>query len=290
MCHQVLFDYTLKMWDMYSDVPKLAYGHFHEGHDLQQTVGVMDKQIPGYIKDIMKDNNTIVYFMSDHGANSIHNRPFLNIIVPVWWMKENNLEDILFNNQEALFSAYDLHKTLKHSVSMPDPPQDLPDIWSKYEPSISLFESIIPANRTCIPARIPPNHCFCEPWKEPWEVKKKITDSDYQWLTDLCMKAINSESGIESGLCPKFTFKSVDLVAWKDPAEEKNIRYWMLEITTNEGNPNRYVMSVRENLLSSQHQDAVIQSLKQITRYFKYERCTPRGASPEFCVCSDENT
>lgn len=110
------------MWQVYDDVPKYAYMHFHEGHDNQQVAGVMDMDIPNYIEEIMEDQNTIVFFMSDHGANSIHNRPFLNIILPTWWMEKFNLEGVLFDNQEKLFSAFDLHKTLKHIVTMPEEP------------------------------------------------------------------------------------------------------------------------------------------------------------------------
>jgi len=223
--------------------------------------------------------------MSDHGANSIHNRPFLNFIVPTWWMDKYELENILFNNQEALFSAYDLHKTLKHAATLPEDPE-VPPEWSNYHPSISLFESIIPINRTCLTSRIPPNHCFCEPWKEPWEINKKITDKEYDWLTKMMVKAINAEPGIVAGLCPPFTFKAIDQVAWKDPKEEPNTRYWNVEITMKEGHPHRYTISVKENLRVPNHQDVQILSLKQITRYVGYEGCTPRGASPEFCVCS----
>jgi len=286
MCHQHMFDYTKQMWDIYWDVPKMCYIHFHEGHDLQQTAGVMDNEIPGYIDDIMSDNNTIVFFMSDHGAGPIHNRPFLNIIVPIWWMEENRLEEILYGNQEQLFSGYDLHKTLKHAISMPNLPE-VPAAWANYYPSISLFEKLLPVNRTCLVARIPPNHCFCEPWREPSEIRKKLTDPSYNWLVDVMMDAINTEPGIQQKLCPEFTMDTIDMIAWKEPKEETGVRYWMIELTMKEGNPpNRYVMSLQE--LIGNTNGFNILSLKQITRYFKYEKCTPRGASPEFCVCKDD--
>jgi hypothetical protein len=147
MAHEHIFKYTADLFRVYPDVPKYSYVHFHEGHDLQQTAGVLDESIPRFIEQIMSmDNNTVIYFMSDHGAGFVHNRPFLNIILPIDWMEEHNLEEILYNNQEQLFSAYDLHKTLKHTVTMPDLPP-VPEVWSNHYPSISLFESIIPANR-----------------------------------------------------------------------------------------------------------------------------------------------
>src|SRR5258708_7727954 len=97
------------------------------------------------------------------------------------------------------------------------------------------------------------------------------------------MSAINEESGIKQKLCPEFTLKSIDLIAWKDPWEEKGIRYWMVELTMEEGHPpNRYVMSLKEilDMQLPEHRNHNILSLKQITRYFKYEKCTPSGASP----------
>lgn len=141
--------------------------------------------------------------------------------------------------------------------------------------------------RTCITARISPNHCFCEPWREPWEVKKKIYDEDYAWLIEIMMNHINEEPGIANKLCPSFSLQSIDLIAWKDPKEEVNVRYWMVEISMKEGNPHRYTMSLKENLQmdATNHSQYEVLMLKQITRYFKYEKCTPKGASPEFCVC-----
>jgi len=86
-----------------------------------------------------------------------------------------------------------------------------------------------------------------------------------------------------------FHKKSVDLVAWKDPKEERDVRYWMVEMTMQEGHPHRYTMSFKQDLSNQQKQKGTVQSLKQITRYFMYQSCTPQGASPEFCVCDKES-
>jgi len=116
------------------------------------------------------------------------------------------------------------------------------------------------------------------------KLEKKPTDPAYYWLKEIMMKAIAEEPGIKSGLCPPFTFSSVDLVAWKDPKEEPGIRYWMIEITMKEGHPHRYVMNYRQVADTPDHKGSIL-SLKQITRYFMYQSCTPQGASPEFCIC-----
>ena len=142
--------------------------------------------------------------------------------------------------------------------------------------------------RTCITARIPPNHCFCEPWREPWEVKKKKDDPEYAWLVDVMMKSINNDNGIREGLCPSFHFQNVDLLAWKIPKEESNVRYWMLEASMKEGHPHKYTMSLKEYLNAPNHKNYQILMLKQITRYYMYEKCTPKGASPEFCICKND--
>jgi len=98
------------------------------------------------------------------------------------------------------------------------------------------------------------------------------------------MNAINVEPGIKAGLCPRFSFTSVDLIAWKDPKEEIGVRYWMVEITMKEGHPHRYVMNYKENIQNNNHGGSIL-SLKQIARYHMYQPCTPQGASPEFCIC-----
>jgi len=183
--------------------------------------------------------------------------------------------------RKKLFGAYDLHKTLKHIVTIPQPPK-VPANWVNFYPSLSLFEKI-PEERTCITARIPPNHCFCEPWKEPWEESRTMNDPQYSWLVNKMMDFINNEAGILARLCPQFTFDTVDLVAWKEPTEEPGKRYWMVEVTMKEGHPNRYVMNLEQP--DKLTDDGKIISVKQITRYWMYQKCAPRGASPEFCVC-----
>lgn len=97
------------------------------------------------------------------------------------------------------------------------------------------------------------------------------------------MGAINSESGIAAGLCNKFTFDKVDLVAWKISKEQPTVRYWMIEATMKEGHPHRYTMNLEQTDKSIKNGNII--SLKQITRYWMYQECTPKGGSPEFCIC-----
>lgn len=81
-------------------------------------------------------------------------------MIPNWILEEfpemaKNLE----KNQHRLVTMYDLHKTLKHISTYPEPPPPGPN--EKLDPawSLSIFEEIEP--RSCKQAHIPEELCSC---------------------------------------------------------------------------------------------------------------------------------
>jgi len=277
-------------------------------------------------------NDTVVIFLSDHGALHLHNRPFLHVLAPRWLLdSRDGLEQHLYEHQMNLISGFDVHQTLRHLAVWPEHDR-LTTLFSnnsniQYRASISLFDvnSKVEESRGAEDARIPLEHSFCEPWIVPWMLKQKI--SDYNWLVEFSMRALNSDVAIRNGICPAFTLNETNNVGWKSVSGKPGLTVYQVELTCNEGNPNKYhlylhglsaeyisqmnppvkvedikslkstTISMKEfyrhkyyNLKTKSIESVVLSvvRLKQITRYQAFEECTPEGASPEFCVCQKE--
>ena len=125
---------------------------------------------------------SIFVFMADHG---LHFGPFLEtaqgqveyklppliMSLPRWLLNEHpEIRQHLYENQDMLVTHWDLHHTLKHLVTYPATPRDLP-----FVKSYSLFGHI--PGRTCAEAGIPGEFCLCDPWK-PYPLAKWAVDAD----------------------------------------------------------------------------------------------------------------
>jgi hypothetical protein len=190
----------------------------------------------------------VVVFMSDHGAGEVHNRPFLHMLMPRTLIAQQpEIERTLFHNQLALVSAYDLHRTFHHFATFPERPPLLRSSL-QFRPSYSLLETPIDLARTCEDARVPLDHCFCEPWTVHWMINREL--DDFLWLSQFAMHALNSDAGIRDARCPRFHWNRTDNLGWKFEQKTKRT-LWQLELVTNEGNPNRYHLYVTQMGLES---------------------------------------
>lgn len=295
-------------------------------------LNALDLEFSRFFTQLERLNDTVVIFISDHGALHLHNRPFLHVLTPRWVLDSSEgLEQHLYEMQMKLISGFDIHQTLRHLAVWPQHDR-LSTLFSnnsniQQRPSISMFDvrNNIFENRTAEEARIPLEHSFCEPWVVPWMVKKQYTD--FNWLVDFSMRAINSDSAIRSGACPTFHLKEINNVGWKSVAGVAGLTVFQVELTCVEGNPNKYhlylhshtddninkmdppvdvqpiynltatTINMKEfyrfkyyNLTAKAIQSTILSivRLKQITRYQAFEQCTPEGASPEFCVCESD--
>jgi hypothetical protein len=112
-------------------------------------------------------NNTLLILFGDHGLrygfvrSSVLGRmeerlPFLSFTFPPWFQSSYpQLHANLRRNAEVLTSHFDIHATLRHILTYPKEPRDLPH-------GKSLLTNI--GWRTCEQAGIPFHYCPCLNW------------------------------------------------------------------------------------------------------------------------------
>lgn len=181
----------------------------------------------------------------------------------------------------------------------------------------SLFTPL-PRNRSCVAAGITREHCaprlgiavrevtLCKMHaqlsevtkrelsrvqadlaKEPLSEDRQIicdTASDlFGWQVVTQINALNGDN-----TCQRFTFGGIERI--EDEGSISASRRFRLRIATLEGSPPRvFDVSVSiPNLAKTLYLS--VEHVIQVTRYQKYEHCTPPGASAMICVCSQGET
>ncbi|GIX73717.1 uncharacterized protein CEXT_20841 [Caerostris extrusa] len=172
--HKVMLDWLRHFYDVYSDVPKFAFGfHGELSHDDYNLVGYADSDLERFLKALKESgilNNTLLIMLSDHGHRFASIRemqqgkqeerlPFFAVVVPPWLEKvyPNHVRNLRIN-ENRLVTPFDIHATLMTLLN-PDVPSE-GDLSSR---SISIF-SEIPQERTCTMASIEPHWCACLSW------------------------------------------------------------------------------------------------------------------------------
>lgn len=170
---EYILDYTLKFINSYKRHGQHFFATFWEcsiTHDVTLFYDTFDSTYKKHLQDIYKTgilDNTILFFMSDHGFRfgSIlksyygrfeQNLPFMYIVLPKWFKKL--YPKATFNirqNAKKLTSHFDLYETL---LAIADKKFIGTNNFTR---GISLFE-VIPANRTCKQAGIPAHFCCCQ--------------------------------------------------------------------------------------------------------------------------------
>jgi hypothetical protein len=94
------------------------------------------------------------YYMLNTYSGVVENKlPILNVILPKWYLRDNpSLRSTLYDNENALVTAMDLHETWRHMLDISHKPTPV----SKGK---SLFSEI--PNRTCQEAQIEDSFCAC---------------------------------------------------------------------------------------------------------------------------------
>jgi len=171
--HNHLFDFFDKVNHAYPDLPKFTSGTFLEGHELTtDVITTVDHDLKRFLERT-DFNNTVLFLLADHGnhmniffstktyAGLLEaSLPLGNVIVPKWMLKQQpQMREALKNNEQALMTGLDIHRSLQHLMVWPEaPPQ------SQLSTTRSIFETI-PLSRTCSEAGVPDYYCFCNKTK-----------------------------------------------------------------------------------------------------------------------------
>ncbi|KAF9163933.1 hypothetical protein DFQ26_002005 [Actinomortierella ambigua] len=188
--HRYAFDYMTQFRKQYKDRPWFQMGSLIEGHEgTGEVLLTIDEDIADFFKGMEQDgtlDNTIVFFMADHGLHMginfmftgngriEHVNPYLSIMLPPKLaQKYPSLAQGLLHNQQSLITGHEIYKTLKLLAT----PGLLPKTGSDSSKGISddddeevnggswrrgtLFDETLNPGRTCEEARIPDEFCRC---------------------------------------------------------------------------------------------------------------------------------
>ena len=213
--HKYLLEYIKQFFLKYNNVPRFGFAfHGELSHLDNNPVEHLDTDLSHFL-EVLKTtkvlDNTLLIFMSDHGARvgeergSIQGKleqrlPMMSFVFPPSFKSkyEDNIKR-LKHNAYRLTTPFDLHETLL----------DLLDTSRLAEPvkytdrAISLFKEI-PLNRTCHSAAICPQWCSCLTWQE---LKKDIPV--VKTVASVLVDKINSILHPAQQLCHSLSLKTV---------------------------------------------------------------------------------
>jgi hypothetical protein len=168
--HDYQFDYAMKFWQTYSDMPKLLRFIFIDAHEgTLNVVKYLDDKIEKFLTDMESQgilDDTTILFMADHGNNmpgfiSMMNSEDYNIekYLPMMYMvvpnsiKKEYKEGLAYNEQ-SFVTPWDIHNTLLNISGA---------AISSYNPyGTSMFKKIPASRFNCDKFRIRRDYCVCK--------------------------------------------------------------------------------------------------------------------------------
>ncbi|ESP05359.1 hypothetical protein LOTGIDRAFT_181204 [Lottia gigantea] len=173
--HNIFLKMFEDFFDMYPNKMKFGFGfHSEISHDDNNRIELFDEDVYLWLKSLEDKghlNNTMLIFMSDHGARFSQFRatsqgkleermPFFTFTFPKWF--EKVYPDAMQNfriNSKRLVTPFDIHATMYHMINY-----DGTGIGDVNNRGISLFREI-PKHRTCAHAFVEPHWCACLDWQ-----------------------------------------------------------------------------------------------------------------------------
>lgn len=191
---QVLFEYAYKFCKNFTLSNKKFWGFYWGSsltHDYLNVVADTDDIYTTFLENIKNDgilDNTIIFFMSDHGIRwggiretfqgRIEERlPFLYVLLPKWFKETYNSAVMnMLRNKHMLTTPFDVHETMKDLLDLDLLKQEVLVKRTKElkdKRGISLFIPV-PKERTCESAGITEEWCTCHQSKNISVVDEKV--------------------------------------------------------------------------------------------------------------------
>lgn len=311
VAHQHGFHYIRKLMEKSAE-PFFTYYHLSHGHANPKDVNVLDVDIRNLVQ-FAQTRNTVIFLIGDHGSYSSFQSkmPLVTFNTPEGFEFETS---IIKQNQRRLVAQYDIGESIRWILT---------GITRSHKFGLNLFSSIVPWSRSCEEAGIPSNRCFCSetekvlalPGKILNYVNERLNKNAHDVAPSQCARlTIEHVNAIErSVLCQgqsRFEFnRKCDFETY--PHQKVT---WFFEIKTNKNqifkieidsqrtgvDPNGGALpypNERKTYLSSNNKITYPKltfkqifsgiRIRQLTRYGKFESCTPSKADAKFCVCSD---
>jgi len=302
---RILLQWVESLWKSISG-PKFAYSHLDAPHDARGYLASMDVGLFQHLKNMQRLENTITILMGDHGPphgheSALQPAPFLSVVLSDD-AAQAKYRQILKTNAHRLVTPRDLYATLIHLGNLTaedDPilaPQALGQPMKTAFHSRSFFREIA-ANRTCEQAGLAKDHCVCEDLSIP--VSEKHVDLVVQAFMEIANEQNKKHNdGIlldgDTWPCAWLHFSRVSASSAKQINNDVLLK---VSIVLQEGaapkidgaaeEPTEFSVDawVPVNQMNPNEGSVRIISAEQITRYKKYEACTPQGADVRYCVC-----
>lgn len=286
---EYLFDYTLKFINAYKNYGQNIFGIFWESsltHDAIIFNDNFDSTYLKHLENINKTgilNNTILFFMSDHGyrygglvktynGRADQNLPFLYVVLPKWFKKlypkaTKNIQE----NTKKLTSHFDLHETLKDIAD-----NNFIDV-NNYTRGISLFQNI-PENRTCDKAGIPAHFCNCQS-REFVETTKYIIIK----VSDYIVEVVNSLLE-EYKQCGKlYLNKITDARLFEEVFEDVLYKYYTVTLVVE---PSNAIFEATVRCSNCSENDFQIEGpITRLNLYGTQSRCINDAKLKLYCYC-----
>ena len=264
-----------------------------------ESINQIDTSLVTFLENVLKENNDLVVFLfGDHGKPYFqfpdhiggHYEtllPFFSIILPLSVLEQRpDFGYNLLENSQRLISYFDVHTTAKSLMHFPH--MESVEGHLSHE-GINLLTHVISPHRTCRQAGIPDWSCACHVMKE---IPEKEWTSDVQQLVAGAIEDINKQhkteeitsSGSESS-CQDVQLDKVQSVfssnSYRNTLNAEGSLEREVEFTINFSviqGPARFKLVATKTSTVS---------LKQMSRYAKYEECLDQRVSIEFCICKN---
>jgi len=189
-------------------------------------------------------------------------------------LNQEREEKMLWTSQR-LVTMYDLYHTIRHLL-LSD--KDVESVYgTKQKFQRSMLTSKIAQNRTCDGAGIPPSAWPC--LARAWE---KVSGKSAEATSLRIEKIIRAKQQMG---CAPYIISRIDIR--KPILQTRKLLGFGKHMGINVENFIRAEIHVQENVTFQMrgYGTEFILDLRQITSYKRFERCTPKDADPEFCIC-----
>ena len=176
--HEPLMKYERDFLRAYGGQPRLSWSVYLEGHEPSfRAMANLDADLAAHLLRLRAEHGerTAVLIVSDHGIHygkyydgaaagpAEHALPLFYALMPRALLAAHpEMARALHTNQQRLVSPFDIHATLRHFVSHPQPPAaiDFHEAPHSQRTPRSLLTEI-DRERTCNDARVPADSCQC---------------------------------------------------------------------------------------------------------------------------------
>ena len=303
---------TLQFLKQSPGVPKFTFMTMKQAHSSWPDANQDDQYALPFLRNLLDLKEDLALFVaSDHGygysdkwaknpkkfPGSEYERllPFMTIIVPNTFL--NNIgRSYLFENQQRLVSAYDIHLTFESLMHSPRELRQKEFLRSRPIPgkpggvALNLLTEEVPKNRTCRQAGILPSACVCTSWTAVAKSEYATPGNAFAMVVDKAIAFINSHRAAPNSPCLKLTTSSSAIVeAFKKGkadigyAHERSaissrvLRVTFLSVANTEW---RVVATVEESAKKIQLHEVI-----PLHRFFRRKQCWDGISNLRYCAC-----